>query len=99
MINFMEKKLYQMFILGVQNIDDALAKGLGGVIFFTQDIQSKEQFKQLISNIKSKSLVPPFLSIDQEGGRVERTQNIHKGKKYLSAKFAYEKGKDFLEKN
>jgi len=96
MINLMEKKLYQMFILGVQNIDDALAKGLGGVIFFTQDIQSKEQFKQLISNIKSKSLVPPFLSIDQEGGRVERTQNIHKGKKYLSAKFAYEKGKDFL---
>ena len=43
-----------------------------------------------------KALIAPFLSIDQEGGRVERTENIHNGKKYLSAKFAYAKGEDFL---
>ena len=91
-------KLYQMFILGTEGgeYEQALSKGLGGIIFFTKDIQSSEQFRKLISGIKSKSLIPPFLSIDQEGGRVERTENIHNGKKYLSAKFAYEKGEYFL---
>lgn len=66
------------------------------MIFFTKDINTKDQFKNLVSDIKSKALIPPFLSIDQEGGRVERTENIHNGKKYLSAKYAYEKGEDFL---
>lgn len=95
----LKTKLYQMFILGTEggNYTKALKNGLGGIIFFTRDIQNKEQFKQLINNIKKDSIIPPFLSIDQEGGRVERTENIHNGKKYLSAKFAYEKGKKYLE--
>lgn len=94
----LKTKLYQMFILGTEGDGyiQALEKGLGGMIFFTKDIQSKDQFKNLVSDIKSKALIPPFLSIDQEGGRVERTENIHNGKKYLSAKYAYEKGEDFL---
>lgn len=96
----LKEKLYQMFILGTEggNLNEALLNGLGGVIFFTKDIQSVEQFKNLITNIKQKCKIKPFLSIDQEGGRVERTENIHNGKKYLSAKFAYEKGDKFLEK-
>lgn len=94
----LKTKLYQMFILGTEGDGyiQALEKGLGGMIFFTKDIQTKNQFKNLVSDIKSKALIPPFLSIDQEGGRVERTENIHNGKKYLSAKYAYEKGEDFL---
>lgn len=94
----LKTKLYQMFILGTEGDGyiQALEKGLGGMIFFTKDIQSKDQFKNLVSDIKSKALISPFLSIDQEGGRVERTENIHNGKKYLSAKYAYEKGEDFL---
>ena len=96
----LRKKLYQMFILGLEGggYKTALQNGLGGVIFFTKDILSVEQFKDLIQNIKSlsKNTYPPFLSIDQEGGRVERTENIHNGKKYLSAKYAFEKGKSFL---
>ena len=96
----LKEKLYQMFILGTEggNLDEALKNGIGGVIFFTKDIQSAEQFKTLITNIKQKCKTKPFLSIDQEGGRVERTENIHGGKKYLSARFAYEKGLKFLEK-
>lgn len=91
----MEKLVYQMFILGTgEALDEALKKGLGGVIFFTKDIQSREQFKNLVSGIKSKSLIPPFLSIDQEGGRVERTENIHP--RYLSPRFAFQEGEDFL---
>jgi len=98
MTETLKEKLYQMFILGLEGglYKSALEKGLGGVIFFTKDIQSAGQFKNLISDIKSIAKIPPFLSIDQEGGRVERTENIHNGKKYLSAKYAFERGLEFL---
>lgn len=98
MVNLKEK-LYQMFIFGTEGgyLDYALSNGAGGVIFFTKDIQSVEQFKSLTNKIKRKCKILPFLSIDQEGGRVERTENIHKGKKYLSAKFTFEKGAEYLE--
>ena len=88
-----------MFILGTsgEGYEKALQDGLGGVIFFTPDLQSKEQFKELTQKCKDLAIIPPFLSIDQEGGRVERTENIHNGKKYLSAKYAYEKGLEFLK--
>lgn len=92
-----KEKVYSMFILGTEGegYKEALKFPLGGMIFFTKDIQTKEQFKTLISQIKSQAAFPLFFSIDQEGGRVERTENIHN--KYLSAKFAYEKGLDFLK--
>ncbi len=96
MINSMEKLVYQMFILGTGNLDSALKKGLGGVIFFTKDIESEDQFKKLINDIKTKSIIPPFLSIDQEGGRVERTENIRPRR--LSAREAFKKGETFLRK-
>lgn len=110
MNNTIKNELYQMFILGLEgsdlgknpNLIQALQNGLGGVIFFTQNIQTPVQFTSLIQNIKkeaAKSDFPtPFLSIDQEGGRVERTENIFGGKHFLSAKFAAEYGADFLIK-
>ena len=90
MIIFMEKYVYQMFILGVQNVEKALKKGLGGVIFFSKDILSEESLKERIAEIRLKSIYPPFISIDQEGGRVERTEAILQ--KRLSARYAYEQG-------
>lgn len=85
-----------MFILGTgEALDEALSKGLGGVIFFTRDIQTVEQFKNLIAEIKSKAEVAPFLSIDQEGGRVERTEKLHP--RYLSPRIAFQKGEEFLK--
>lgn len=94
-----------MFIIGLEGTDlknntnllNALKNGIGGVIFFTKNIKTTEQFKNLIRDIKKEATIPPFLSIDQEGGRVERTENIFNGKKFLSAKFAAEKGEDFLK--
>lgn len=109
MKNTIKNKLYQMFILGLEgeNLDDnpnltnALSQNLGGVIFFTQNIKTSKQFKKLIEDIKNETiklhLPPPFLSIDQEGGRVERTENIYKGKCFLSAKHAVANGERFLK--
>lgn len=95
----LKQKLYQMFILGLDGggFEKALTEGLGGIIFFTNDIKSADGLKNFCKKINSAALIPPFLSIDQEGGRVERTENIHHGKKYLSAKYAFEKGFDFLQ--
>lgn len=94
----LREKLYQMFILGLdgEGYIKALENGLGGIIFFTNDIQTPEQIRALTDIINKNSLIKPFLSIDQEGGRVERTENIHNGKKYLSAKYAFKKGEEFL---
>ena len=91
---FMKKKVYQKFILGCENIEEALSKGLGGVIFFSKDINSELQVKKQIAEIKEKALISPFISIDQEGGRVERTENIIS--KRLSPRFSFQKGEDFL---
>ena len=104
MVNIKEK-LYQMFILGLEgedlknnpNLINALQNGLGGVIFFTQNIKTAEQFKKIIVDIKKEALISPFLSIDQEGGRVERTENLFSGKHFLSAKFGGKCGYDFLK--
>ena len=98
---FMEKSVYQMFICGTdenrsESVCEALRKGLGGVIYFTRDIQTKKQFTDLIKLHKEQALIPPFLSIDQEGGRVERTENIHE--RYLSPRFAYSEGEEFLKR-
>ena len=95
----LKEKVYRMFILGTEGdgYKRALREGLGGIIFFSKDIQSKDQFQNLVKECKKLAKYPVLLSIDQEGGRVERTENIHNGKKYLSAKFAYEKGLQFLE--
>lgn len=94
----LREKVYQMFILGSSGggLKKALPLGLGGVIFFTSDVLSENQFIEFTKECKKLALISPFLSIDQEGGRVERTENIHNGKKYLSAKYAYEQG--LLEK-
>lgn len=90
------KKVYQMFILGTGNLDEALKNGLGGVIFFSKDIDTEEHLRKLEKDIFSKANIPLFISIDEEGGRVERTEHIHPRR--LSAKYAFEKGKDFLTK-
>ena len=97
-----EQKLYQMFILGYEgenphacpNLINALKSGLGGVIFFTQNICDKERFKNAVQMIKDDALIPPFLSIDQEGGRVERTLNLYGKSHYLSAKDSAKQGED-----
>lgn len=101
----LEQKISQMFITGFtgdykdnKSFCSLLKNGLGGVIFFSYNIKYKKQIKTLVSELKQKALIPMFYSIDQEGGRVERTENIHGGRKYLSAKYAFENGIDFLKK-
>jgi len=89
----LKEKLFQMFILGFsgENLDDnniniqnSIRNGLGGVILFEENITSYEQSAKLSENLQNIASTPLFISIDQEGGRVERTTNIKDKANYLS---------------
>ena len=104
----LKRKINQLFILGYEGEDfktnyefvDLLKNNLGGVIFFTQNILEENQFKTQIKEMGEIAKTSLLLSIDEEGGRVERFENINKdfenGKKYLSAKFIAQKGEKTL---
>lgn len=52
---------------------EALSKyPVGGLIYFKENIQTKEQLTQMLSNTVSYSSFPLFLGVDEEGGRVAR---------------------------
>ncbi len=48
----------------------------GGFILFGRNIQTPEQLRKLIDDLRDISDVEPFITIDQEGGRVSRLRLI-----------------------
>lgn len=77
-----EEKIAQMLIITFNgtSMNTTLEKNLsykpGGVILFAGNITDYTKTKKLISDINSKSEIAPFISVDQEGGRVQRVKNI-----------------------
>lgn len=45
---------------------------VGGLVYFTKNMQSDEQFKEMLSNTATMSKYPLFLAVDEEGGHVTR---------------------------
>lgn len=51
----------------------ALAEySVGGIIYFSKNIQSKDQLAEMIDNTKLYSKYPLFIAVDEEGGNVSR---------------------------
>lgn len=82
-----DEKISQLLIIGIEGYElsqdeiDLINKyNFSGYIFFDRNIETKEQFTDLINNIKTenKKNVPCFLCIDEEGGRVERLDKFFK---------------------
>ena len=48
----------------------------GGFILFGRNIQSPQQLRKLIDDLRDLSDIEPFITIDQEGGRVSRLRLI-----------------------
>jgi beta-N-acetylhexosaminidase len=48
----------------------------GGIILFGRNIQSAAQVRSLTDAIYGSASIPPFIAIDQEGGRVNRLRAI-----------------------
>ncbi len=79
----LKEKIGQMLMIGFHGttLSDKLREmildyGIGGIILFSRNIESPEQVKNLCRSIRKLSIkhhkIPPFISIDQEGGRVFR---------------------------
>ena len=77
----LEQKAGQTVVCGLEGTetDDGLKsliqdKNIGGVILFSKNIESAEQFCQLTNSIKEISYYnyPPLIAADYEGGRVTR---------------------------
>jgi beta-N-acetylhexosaminidase len=74
-MDFNTNLLGQLFIFGFKGFSpppeliQIIQKwNLGGVILFSENIESSNQIKELVLSIKSCSEIPPFIMIDQEGG-------------------------------
>ncbi len=45
---------------------------VGGLIYFKQNIKSKDQLTEMISTTRSYSMYPLFIAVDEEGGSISR---------------------------
>ncbi len=82
----LEEKIYQMFFItpeqltGVgtatvagQTTKDSIEKyPVGGIIYFSQNIQSRDQVSSMLDNLQSFSKIDVFTGVDEEGGTVSR---------------------------
>ena len=107
MKNIIKNKLMQMFILGFESLNhendknfcSALKNNLGGVIFFSRNFSTVKNLKNDIKIMKEQSQTPLFISIDQEGGLVERTSTLDKKNNYLSPKAVSRLSEQDIEKH
>tara|TARA_R110002050_G_scaffold44262_2_gene105543 strand:- start:2602 stop:3636 length:1035 start_codon:yes stop_codon:yes gene_type:complete len=90
------EKIGQMLIVGFQgkSSKDASVKDFakqveqgfaGGTILFNYNVESPEQVKALAQFFKKSAKLPFFISIDQEGGRVQRLNSGNGFTTYPSA--------------
>lgn len=82
----LEDKIGQLFIVafrkdmqgnGIEELDKEIKMmigkyNFGGIILFSENINSNAQTKKLIEDIQLISKVPSFIAIDEEGGKVSR---------------------------
>lgn len=77
-------------------INDLTANKIGGVVLFDYDvptqkfernIQSPEQLKNLVKQVKEYSSVKPLIAIDMEGGRVNRLKTNYGFPPTVSAQY------------
>ena len=79
----LSQKIGQLFFIGLPSTQiDAVTRRLldeispGGVCLFARNVREAEQTRQLLDEIREKLEILPFLSIDQEGGLVDRLRRI-----------------------
>ncbi len=79
----LRKKVGQLFVIGIAgpDVDTATLELLndvspGGICLFTRNIREAGQTRKLLDDLRRALPVVPFLSLDQEGGIVDRLRRI-----------------------
>ena len=77
------QKIGQLFFIGIPGPEiDAPARELldriqpGGVCLFSRNIRERVQTRELLDGLRQVLAVEPFLSVDQEGGLVDRLRRV-----------------------
>lgn len=82
----LDEKIYQMLFVtpeSLTGVGTCIAAGqttkeaiekmpVGGIIYFSENVQNKDQLTQMIKNTQSYSKLPLFIGVDEEGGQVRR---------------------------
>jgi beta-N-acetylhexosaminidase len=79
----LRQKVGQLFFIGLggTELDRPTVELLneispGGICLFSRNIKEREQTRALLDGIRTSLPVPPFLSVDQEGGLVDRLRRL-----------------------
>ncbi len=79
----LKEKIGQMIFVSYRTLDynddlDNILKTVkpGGFILFGENISTYEQVSEYVKKIKATADIPMMISIDQEGGRVQRIKNL-----------------------
>lgn len=79
----LEQKIGQLFFIGIpgaefdDNTREILERVLpGGICLFARNIREAEQTRELINNVNDFLQITPFISLDQEGGLVDRLRRV-----------------------
>jgi beta-N-acetylhexosaminidase len=79
----LEDKVGQLFFIGIptDHVDDVTKRLMadirpGGVCLFARNIKQPDQTRVLLDELRSLSKVELFLSVDQEGGLVDRLRRV-----------------------
>jgi len=79
----LEQKIGQLFFIGLAGtqIDDSARELLeevspAGVCLFARNIREAAQTRKLLDDVRDQLPVTPFLSLDQEGGLVDRLRRV-----------------------
>lgn len=82
----LEEKIWQLFFVTPESLTGVQAATMagnatktaieqmpvGGIVYFSRNIETVEQTENLLANTQSYSKIPLFLGVDEEGGRVSR---------------------------
>ena len=82
----LEEKVYQLFIAKPEQlspdeaflheypntVDELKKYPVGGLIYFEDNLVSKEQCEEMLKNVQSRTKTKLFISVDEEGGEVAR---------------------------
>ncbi len=78
-----QEKIGQLFFIGVSGLETnpesrQLLNNIspGGICLFARNIRNAEQTRNFLNNIREVLPTEPFLSVDQEGGLVDRLRRI-----------------------